>query len=98
MYPANMSIPVRNARIREMVDSVTRVFADYAVEYNNFTQQIAAAVAPQPANIPLPQAQPQKMKLLAEFTRKDSAMARHFLKQCNNYMNQQQMQDDKEKV
>ena len=59
---------------------------------------MAQAGGPQPANIPLPQAQPQKMKLLTEFTGKDSAMARHFLKQCNNYMNQQQMQDDEEKV
>ena len=98
MYPVNTSIPVRTACIREMQHSVTRTFTDYAVEYNNFAQQIAQAVGPQPTNIPLPQVRPQKMKLLAEFTRKDSAMAQHFLKQCNNYMNQQQMQDDKEKV
>ena len=59
---------------------------------------MAQAAGPQPANIPLLQAQPQKMKLPAEFTGKDLVMAWHFLKQCNNYMNQQQMNDDEEKV
>ena len=59
---------------------------------------MAQAAGPQPANIPLPQVRPQKMKLPVEFTRKDLAMARHFLKQCNNYMNQQQMHNNEEKV
>ena len=81
-----------------MQNSVVQVFGAYAMAFNNFTRQMAQVAGPQPANIPLPQARPQKMKLPAEFTGKDSAMARHFLKQCNNYMNQQQMQDDEEKV
>ena len=76
---------------------VLTLFVGYATAYNTFVVRLAQGGAA-PANIPLPQPRPQKMKLPAEFTGKDAAAARHFLKQCNNYINQQHMNDDEERV
>ena len=98
MCPANASVAVRIIRLGELRTLVLTLFAGYATAYNAFVVQLAQGGQPAPANIPLPQARPQKMKLPTEFTGKDAAAARHFLKQCNNYINQQHMNDDEERV
>ena len=97
MPPANASAMVRVARLGELRTMVLTLFATYATVYNAFVVQLAQGGLA-PANIPLPQPRPQKMKLPTEFTGKDSASAQHFLKQCNNYINQQHMNDDEERV
>ena len=97
MPPANASAAVRVAHLGELRTMVLTLFTTYATAYNAFVVQLAQG-GPNPANIPLPQPRPQKMKLPTEFTGKDSASARHFLKQCNNYINQQHMNDDEERV
>ena len=53
---------------------VLTLFAGYAMAYNTFVLRLAQGAAA-PANIPLPQPRPQKMKLPAEFTGKDAAAA-----------------------
>ena len=97
MPPANASVAVRVTHLGELCTMVLTLFAAYATAYNTFVVQLAQG-GPAPANVPLPQARPQKMKLPVEFTGKDSAAAQHFLKQCNNYINQQHMNDDEERV
>ena len=97
MPPGNASAAVQVACLGELRTMVLTLFATYATAYNAFVVQLAQG-GPALANIPLPQARPQKMKLPAEFTGKDSASARHFLKQCNNYINQQHMNDNEERV
>ena len=98
MCPANASVAVHIIRLGELRTLVLTLFAGYATAYNAFVVQLAQGGQPAPANVPLPQARPQKMKLPTEFTGKDAAAARHFLKQCNNYINQQHMNDDEERV
>ena len=97
MAPANAGAAVQVVRLAELRTLVLTLFAGYAMAYNTFVIRLAQGGAA-PANIPLPQARPQKMKLPAEFTGKDAASARHFLKQCNNYINQQHMNDDEENI
>ena len=97
MPPANASQGVRVTRLGELRTMVLTLFAGYATGYNTFVLRLAQGGAA-PANIPLPQPRPQKMKLPAKFTGKDAATARHFLKQCNNYINQQHMNDDEERI
>ena len=97
MPPGNASAGVQVARLGELRTMVLTLFAMYAMVYNAFVVQLAQG-GPAPANIPLPQARPQKMKLPMEFMGKDSASAQHFLKQCNNYINQQHMNNDEERV
>ena len=97
MPPANAGAAVRIVRLAELRTMVLNLFTGYAMAYNTFVVRLAQGQAA-PANIPLPQPRPQKMKLPTEFTGKDSAAARHFLKQCNNYINQQNMNDDEERI
>ena len=97
MPPVNAGVAVRVVRLAELHTMVLNLFAGYAMAYNAFVVRLAQGQAA-PANIPLPQPRPQKMKLPAEFTGKDSAAAHHFLKQCNNYINQQNMNDDEERI
>ena len=97
MPPANASQGVQVTRLGELRTMVLTLFAGYATAYNTFVLRLAQGRAAL-ANIPLPQPTPQKMKLPAEFTGKDAAMAQHFLKQCNNYINQQHMNDDEERI
>ena len=97
MPPANAGAAVRVVRLAELRTLVLTLFAGYATAYNTFVLRLAQGGAA-PANIPLPQPRPQEMKLPAEFMGKDAASARHFLKQCNNYINQQHMNDDEERV
>ena len=98
MPPVNASQAVRVTRLGELHAIVLNLFVAYATAYNTFVVQLAQRGGPAPANIPLPQPRPQKMKLPTEFTGKDTAAARHFLKQCNNYINQQHMNNDEERI
>jgi hypothetical protein len=86
-----------NDQMEDLRLNVTAVFMPYAAGYAAFAAALAQGNLPQ---VPPLAAAPQrpKMKLPENFTGKGLAAARHFPKECNNYIRNQQITSEEERI
>ena len=88
---ANQAMQV--ARLQALEAQVMAIYMAYATGYGRVAAGLAAALA---APLPAPAPARTKMKLLEPFTGKNTAVTQHFMNQCSNYIQQQQINDDED--
>ena len=87
----------RVARMVELRAYVQNIFNAYAPAHAAFTAALAAAAAPAPPPA-APAPRPPKMKTPELFTGKSTTEARHFVRQCRNYLAVQNMPDPETEI
>ena len=93
----NADQATRVARLQALEAQVAAIYTAYATGYGRIAAALAAAPAA-PAPAPAPAAVRTKMKLPEAFTGKNAATARHFMNQCSNYITQQRILDDEDRI